>query len=269
MAIDRISKDMAIGENCNQSPLFSFLAWLGELGLFCCRVIRSSITPPYEWRELLRQMDEVGTKSVPLVALAGAAAGAVFSLQTRSSLVRFGAKALLPVAVIMSITRETGPIITALVVCGRVAAGIGAELGSMKVTEQIEAIEASAVDPYKLLAATRVFASILMLPLLTIVADFCAIISGWLSNTLVEPMSLKFYLTKGLHYMTFGDLLPATVKTAVFGLIIGMLGCFQGMRTTGGTEGVGRSATSSVVLASLFVIFADVLLVQLTIRLFG
>lgn len=249
--------------------IIAFLEWFGELGVFCARLFRAALTPPYEGRELLRQMDELGSKSLPLVALAGAAIGVVLSLHTRDSLIRFGAKSLLPVVIVMSIIKESGPIITALVVSGRVAAGIGAELGSMKVTEQIDAIEVSAVDPYKFLVATRVAACVLMLPLLTIVADFCGIFMGWVANTLVEPISLSLFIDNGFERLEFGDLLPATLKTTVFGFIIGAIGCFQGMRTRGGTEGVGRSATSAVVISSLFVILADVLLVRLILMIFG
>jgi len=247
----------------------SILEWFGELGIFCARLARAVIRPPYELRELARQMDEIGTKSLPLVVLSGAAIGAVLSLHTRDTLVLFGAKSQLPSLIILSVLRESGPIITALVVCGRVGAGIGAELGAMKVTEQIDAIEASAVNPYKLLVATRVVACMLMLPLLTIVADFCAIMTGWLTNRLVEPMSLSYYITHGFQWVRFRDFLPTTAKTMVFGLLIGLIGCFQGTRTGGGTEGVGRSATTSVVIASLFVILADVVLVRLIMVLFG
>src|SRR5207237_9593457 len=191
----------------------------------------------------LRQMDEIGTKSLPLVALAGGAIGVVLSLLTRDSLIRFGAKALLPAAIVFSLIKESGPIVTALVVSGRVGAGIGAELGSMKVTEQIDAIEASAVDPHKLLIATRVLACILMLPLLTLFADFFGVMMGWLADTLAQPVSLQLFIKQGFERLTYADLLPATFKTMAFGFIIGMIGCFQGMRTKGGTEGVGRSAT--------------------------
>src|SRR5437588_1035645 len=145
---------------------------------------------------------------------------------------------MLPAIIVFSIIRESGPIITALVISGRVGAGIGAELGSMKVTEQIDAMEASGVDPYRYLAATRVAACILMLPLLTLAANFCGIIMGWIANTLAEPISFERFMRIGFKDMFFSDFIPPTLKTAVFGLIIGVIACFQGMRTRGGTEGV-------------------------------
>jgi phospholipid/cholesterol/gamma-HCH transport system permease protein len=239
------------------------LEWFGELGLFCARLAKAAFTPPYEWRELLRQCDALGALSLPLVALAGAATGVVLSLETRDSLVRFGAKSFLPAIIVFSIVKESGPVITGLVVSGRAGAGIGAELGSMRVTEQIDAMEASAVDPYSYLAATRVLACILMLPLLTIAADFCGILMGWVANTLADPISLHLFLERGLKDVAFSDYIPPIFKTTLFGAIIGLVACFQGMRTKGGTEGVGRSATSSVVLSSLFIILADVVMVRL------
>ena len=246
----------------------AFVEWFGNIGHFCGRLFRSAIKPPYELRELVRQADEVGSKSVLLVALAGAAIGVVLSLQTRDSLVRFGARSSLPAVVILSIIRESGPIITALVVSGRVGAGIGAELGSMKVTDQIDAMEVSAVDPFRYLVATRVLACALMLPLLTLATDFCGIVMGWLANRLVEPISFHRFLASGLAHVTFDDFLPPTFKTIVFGTIIGVVGCFQGMNAKGGTQGVGRAATSAVVLSSLFIIVADVLLVRFTLVFF-
>jgi phospholipid/cholesterol/gamma-HCH transport system permease protein len=245
-----------------------FFEWFGGLGAFFWQVLRAAITPPYEWRELIRQLDEVGSKSLPLVALAGAAVGAVLSMETRSSLTRFGAKSLLPAAVVFSVVQEMGPVITGLVVSGRVGAGIGAELASMKVTEQIDAIEASAINPYRLLAVTRIIACILMLPLLTVAADACGILVGWLAQTLSEPVSLQQFIDRGFNGATLRDFLPPTAKTAVFGLIIGLVACFEGMHTRGGAEGVGRAATNSVVLASLFVILADVVLVKLILVVF-
>jgi phospholipid/cholesterol/gamma-HCH transport system permease protein len=245
-----------------------FLEWFGDLGLFFWQVARAVVTPPFEFRELLRQLDEIGSKSLPLVALAGAATGVVLSLEARYSLTRFGAKAMLPAAIVFSVIHETGPIITGLVVSGRVGAGIGAELASMKVTEQIDAIEASAVSPYRLLAAPRILACILMLPLLTLASDASGLFMGWIAQALVEPISLHQFIDSGFKGADFNDFLPPTFKTMVFGLIIGLIACFQGMRTRGGAAGVGRAATSSVVLSSLFVILADVVLVKIILIFF-
>lgn len=243
--------------------------WFGELTLFCGRLLRSAVTPPFEWREFVRQLDEIGSKSVFLVSLAGAATGVVLSLETRDSLNRFGAKAALPALIVFSILKETGPIITALVVSGRVGAGIGAELGSMKVTEQIDAIQASGVDPFKYLVATRVAACVLMLPLLAVVGDAWGILMGWVANTMAEPISFTRFIELGFRRVAFSDFLPSTLKTMVFGWIIGVVACFQGMRATRGTQGVGMAATSSVVIASLFIILADVILVRLILVFFA
>jgi phospholipid/cholesterol/gamma-HCH transport system permease protein len=243
--------------------IYRSLEWFGDLGTFSWNVIRATVTKPFELREIIRQFDEIGAKSLPLVALAGAAVGTVLALESRSSLEHFGAKSMLPAAILYSIIHEMGPVVTGLVVSGRVGAGIGAELGSMKVTEQIDAIEASAVNPYKLLVVTRILACIVVLPLLTLVADFCGVLAGWIAETLANPISLYHFLDKGLTGVHFSDFLAPTFRTSAFGLIIGLVSCFQGMRTTGGTDGVGYSATSSVVLSSLFVILADVILVKL------
>ena len=245
-----------------------FFEWFGQLTLFCARVVRSAMTPPWEFREFIRQCDSVGSMSLPLVALAGAATGVVMSLQMQQSLVQFGARSLLPAVIVFAIVRETGPVITGLVVSGRVGAGIGAELGAMKVTEQIDAMEVSAIDPFRYLAATRVAACILMLPLLTITADFCGIVMGWIAVTLTQPISLRLFINNGFKDVVFSDYIPPTVKTMVYGWIIGVIGCFQGMNMKGGTEGVGRAATSSVVLSSLFIILADVVLVKLIMVFF-
>jgi phospholipid/cholesterol/gamma-HCH transport system permease protein len=254
--------------NSAKGLINDFFEWFGDLGIFFWQVVRAAVTPPFEFLELFRQLDEIGSKSLPLVALAGAATGVVLSLEARYSLTRFGAKSLLPAAIVFSVIHETGPIITGLVVSGRVGAGIGAELASMKVTEQIDAIEASAVNPYRLLAATRILACILMLPLLTLAADCCGLVMGWVTQAMVEPVTLHQFINAGFSGADFNDFLPPTFKTAVFGLIIGLIACFQGMRTQGGAAGVGRAATSSVVLSSLFVILADVVLVKLIILFF-
>jgi phospholipid/cholesterol/gamma-HCH transport system permease protein len=256
------------GRGSSAGLIGEFFEWFGNLGIFSWQVLKAAVTPPFEGRELIRQLDDVGSKSLPLVALAGAAIGVVLSMEVRSSMSRFGATSLLPSAIVYSVVQEMGPIITGLVVSGRVGAGIGAELASMKVTEQIDAMEASAVNPYRLLAATRIVACILMLPLLTLAADACGVFTGWLAQTLAEPLSIHQFIDRGFRGATMSDFLPPTFKTAVFGLIIGLIACYQGMRTRGGAEGVGRAATNSVVLASLFVILADVVLVKLILVVF-
>lgn len=250
------------------APLIAFFEWFGALGLFCARVFRAALRPPYEFREFLRQVDLAGARSLPIAILAGAATGAVLSMEMRDSLVDFGGKALVPATIVFSLLKETGPMITALVVTGRVGAGIGAELGSMKVTEQIDALEASAVDPYRYLALTRILACGLILPMLTLITDACGILMGWVATTLAEPISLRAFIESGFKSVTFHDFLPPTFKTIVFGLIIGAVACFQGMRTEGGTEGVGRAATSAVFFSSVLVILADVLLVRIILVFF-
>jgi len=252
-----------------KTPIISVFEWFGELSIFSARLARAVCTPPYEFRELIHQCDEICSKSLPLVALAGAATGIVLSLQTRDSLIHFGAKSLLPAVIFYSVVKESGPVITGLVVSGHVGAGIGAELGSMRVTEQIDAMEASAVDPFRFLVATRVLACILMLPLLTLCADFCAVVMGWIAETVVDPVTLRHFIENATKGVLFRDFIPPTLKTLVYGFIIGIVSCFQGMRTTGGTKGVGRSTTSSVVLSSLFVILADVVLVRLILVFYG
>src|SRR5664279_642962 len=245
-----------------------FFEWFGELGIFSWNVLKAGLTPPYEWRELVRQLDEVGSMSLPLVAAAGAAIGVVISMEARYSLSRFGAKSMFPTTLVYSVIQVMGPIMTGLIVSGRVGAGIGAELASMKVTEQIDAVEASAINPYRLLAATRILACILMLPLLTLAADASGLLTGWFAQSLVEPLSFHQFIESGFQGATFNAFLPPTFKTAVYGLIIGLIACFQGMNTRGGAAGVGRAATNSVVLGSLFLILADVVLVKFILVVF-
>jgi phospholipid/cholesterol/gamma-HCH transport system permease protein len=265
---ERQSKPMPSAAGSVRGLVNGVFEWFGKLGIFSWQVFKATVTPPYEWRELIRQLDEVGSKSFPLVALAGAAVGVIISLEARYSLTRFGAKSMFPATLVYSVIQVMGPIITGLVVCGRVGAGIGAELASMKVSEQIDAIEASAINPYRLLAATRILACILMLPLLTLAADASGLLTGWFAQSLVEPLSFHQFIASGFKGATFNAFLPQTFKTAVYGLIIGLIACFQGMRTQGGAEGVGRAATNSVVLGSLFLILADVVLVKFILVVF-
>ncbi len=175
--------------------------------------------------------------SLPLVASAGAATGGVLTVRGSIQPDAIWSEVDAAAAIVYSVIHETGPIITGLIVSGRVGAGIGAELASMKVTEQIDAIEASAVNPYKLLAVTRILACILMLPLLTLAADFSGVLVGWIAQVIAEPISLQQFIHSAFKGDTLNDFLPPTFKTAVFGLIIGLISCFQGMRTQGGAAG--------------------------------
>jgi phospholipid/cholesterol/gamma-HCH transport system permease protein len=250
------------------AAILSALEWVGEAAIFGSRALREAFRPPYEFRETTRQIFEIGWKSAPLIAAAGLAIGVVLSMHTRASLERFGAEAMIPAGLAMVLIRETGPLVTALLVAGRVGAGIGAELGAMKVTEQIDALEAVAVDSFKFLAVTRILACIIAMPLLTTITNFCGIVGGYLAETSISGMSWGLYFSRAFSLIEFSDLVPATVKTCVFGLIIGTIACYLGFTTSHGTEGVGRTATRSVVLSSLLIIFSNVVLVRLIFFLF-
>jgi phospholipid/cholesterol/gamma-HCH transport system permease protein len=232
------------------------------------RALRNLFRGPHYADDIFIQMDAIGVGSLWIVILTGFFSGVVITMQMSRALEQYGATGQVGSIVAITLVRELGPVLTALLVAGRNASGIASELGSMKVTEQIDAMEVSAVNPYRLLAATRIVACILMLPLLTLASDACGLLTGWLAQTLVEPISLRQFIDAGFRGATLSDFLPPTFKTAVFGLIIGLIACYQGMRTRGGAEGVGRAATNSVVLASLFVILADVVLVKLILVIF-
>ena len=244
------------------------LSLVGNVSLFGLRAIREAFRPPYELGEVARQVFEIGWRSLPLIATSGLAIGVVLSMHTRASLERFGAEAMIPAGLAIALIRETGPLVTALLVAGRVGAGIGAELGAMKVTEQIDALEAVAVDSFKFLAVTRILACVLAMPLLTTVTDFCGIVGGFLAETAVSGMSWTLYFDRALSLVEFRDFVPATLKTSVFGMIIGTIACYLGFTTTRGTEGVGLTATRSVVLSSILIIMVNVVLVKLIFFLF-
>jgi phospholipid/cholesterol/gamma-HCH transport system permease protein len=250
------------------AALLALLAWIGEIALFGFRALREAILPPYEVGEIARHVFEIGWRSTPLIATSGLAIGVVLSMHTRASLERFGAEAMIPAGLAIALIRETGPLVTALLVAGRVGAGIGAELGAMKVTEQIDALEAVAVDSFKYLAVTRILACILAMPLLTTVADFFGIFGGWLAEYSISGMSSQLYFRRAFSLIEFADFIPATLKTAVFGLIIGTIASYLGFTTTQGTEGVGRTSTRSVVLSSILIIIANVVLVKFIFFLF-
>ena len=206
---------------------------VGEVSFFGLRAIREAFRPPYELKEVARQVFEIGWRSLPLIATSGLAIGVVLSMHTRASLERFGA-----------------------------------ELGAMKVTEQIDALEAVAVDSFKFLAVTRILACVLAMPLLTTITDFCGIVGGFIAETAISGMSWTLYFDRAFSLIEFRDFVPATLKTSVFGMIIGTIACYLGFTTTQGTEGVGQTATRSVVLSSIMIIIVNVVLVRLIFFLF-
>ncbi len=250
------------------AAILAALAEVGEVSLFGLRALREALLPPYEFGEVIRHVYEIGWKSAPLIALSGFAIGIVLSMHTRASLERFGAEAMIPAGLAIALIRETGPLVTGLLVSGRVGAGIGAELGAMKVTEQIDALEASAVDSFKYLAVTRIIACIIAMPMLTLIMDFCGIVGGYLAESTISGMSWQLYFQRAFSLVEFNDFIPATMKTAVFGMIIGTIASYLGFSTTQGTEGVGRTSTRSVVLASMMIIVSNVVLVKLIFFLF-
>jgi phospholipid/cholesterol/gamma-HCH transport system permease protein len=245
------------------AAILGSLAWVGNVSLFGARALREALLPPYEVGEVARHVFDIGWRSLPLIATSGFAIGVVLSMHTRASLERFGAEAMIPAGLAIALIRETGPLITALLVAGRVGAGIGAELGAMKVTEQIDALEAVAVDSFKFLAVTRIIACVLALPLLTAITDFCGIVGGFLAETAISGMSWQLYFQRAFSLIEFQDFIPATMKTAVFGMIIGTVASYLGFTTTQGTEGVGRTSTRAVVISSILIIMTNVVLVRL------
>ena len=246
----------------------SLLVMAGELSLFAFRAAREALLPPFEFRETVRQLYELGLRSAPLIAVSGVAVGVVLSMHTRASLERFGAEAMIPAGLAIALVRETGPLTAGLLLSGRIGAGIGAELGAMRVTEQIDALEASAVDAFRYLVVTRVVACVLALPILTTVMNFAGMLGGFIAETTATGMSLNLYFDRAFSLIDVTDYVPATLKTMVFGFIIATISSYLGFTTESGTEGVGRASTRAVVMSSVGIIVANVILVRLIFFIF-
>jgi phospholipid/cholesterol/gamma-HCH transport system permease protein len=236
----------------------------GDFIFFTGRFFKEAFKPPYLFREFTRQSFQVGYKSLPLVALTGFIIGLVLTLQTRPSLVQFGAESLLPGMISTSIIREIGPVITALICAGKIGSAIGAELGSMRVTEQIEAMEVSAINPYKYLVVTRVIATTCMVPLLIIFTDGIGLFGSYVAMNIHSDIGLQRFFTEAMVHLDFPDIFPAFIKSIFFGFFIGLIGCYNGYNAKGGTESVGKAANGAVVSASLAVFILDMIAVQIT-----
>jgi phospholipid/cholesterol/gamma-HCH transport system permease protein len=246
----------------------SLLDDVGEVSAFGLKAAREIFVPPFEFRETVRQVYELGLRSAPLIAVSGLAVGVVLSMHTRASLERFGAESMIPAGLALALVRETGPLTAALLLSGRIGAGIGAEIGAMRVTEQIDALEATAVDAFRYLVVTRVIACVIALPILTTVMNFAGILGGFLAETAITGMTLQLYFTRAFSMIDMTDYIPSTVKTMVFGFIIATMSSYLGFNTSSGTEGVGRASTRAVVFSSILIIVANVLLVRLIFFLF-
>ncbi len=242
----------------------SFIIEIGELTYFARRFFKEVLTKPFEFKELLRQCYNIGNRSMLLVGVTGFIIGLVITLQTRPTLQEFGAESWMPSMVSISIIREIGPVIIALTFAGRIASGIGAELGSMRVTEQIDAMEVSGTNPFKYLVVTRILATTLMLPILVILGDAIALYGSYIIENIKGDVSIQLYFNKVFNSLEFGDIIPATIKTYFFGFAIGLVGCFKGYYCKKGTAGVGLAANSAVVFSSMLLFIIDFIAVFVT-----
>ena len=224
---------------------------------------------PFEAKELVNQMDEVGTKSFVLTGVVGFSIGIVLAMQSRGTLARFGAESFLPSMLALSVFKEIGPVLTSLVLAGRLGAGMGAELGSMRVTEQIDALEVAALKPFNYLVVTRVLACVIMFPVMTMLTDLLAMLGGYLEAITAGGMDYRVFIATAFDSMRFVDVISDTAKTSVFGFIVGIVSCYFGYNVRGGTREVGRAAMQAVVLSSLLILIADVVIVRVTIMIFG
>jgi phospholipid/cholesterol/gamma-HCH transport system permease protein len=242
----------------------SFLMEAGGVSSFAGRFFGQFYKPRYEFKEFFRQCFVIGYRSFPLIGLTGFIMGLVLTIQLRPSLIEYGVESQLPSMISIAIVRELGPVIIALIFAGKIGSSIGAELGSMRVTEQIDAMEVSGTNPFKYLVVTRVLASTLMLPVLVLLADAVALYGSFVGVNMRGSTSFSLFYYQAIDVLSFGDVLPAFFKTFFFGFAVGVIGCYKGYHSSKGTEGVGRSANSAVVLSSVMVFVIDLIAVQVT-----
>jgi len=246
------------------TKFYSALEACGSISRFAGQFFKEAFKPGFEFREFLRQCFFIGYKSLVLVSITAFIMGLVLTIQSRPTLVEFGAESWLPKMISVSLIREIVPVITALICAGKIGSGIGAELGSMKVTEQIDAMEVSGTNPFRFLVVSRVLASTLMVPVLVVLADAVALYGGYLGTNIHGIVKWQLFWGQVFNTLSFGDILPSIGKTFFFGFVIGIVGCYKGWNTAKGTEGVGQSANSAVVLASLLVFVIDLVAVQIS-----
>lgn len=240
------------------------LSAVADAVLFVIKVYKETFSRHFEFREFISQCYQIGYKTLPLITITGTIIGLVLTIQTRPTLAAFGAVSILPGMVTISLIREMGPVITALLCAGKISSGIGAELGSMKVTEQIDAMEVSSTNPMRFLVVTRVMAATIMIPILVLYADALGILGSWGGANIKGDVSFTLFFYQAFKDIDFIDFIPALIKTFFFGAVIGLVGCYKGYNAGRGTESVGKAANSAVVLASLLVLVVDLIAVQIT-----
>jgi phospholipid/cholesterol/gamma-HCH transport system permease protein len=242
----------------------NFLTDVADVFLFILRVFKETFSRGFEFREFFRQCFQIGYKSLPLITITGTIMGLVLTIQARPVLLDFGAITMLPSMVTVSLIREMGPVLTAIICAGKIGSSMGAELGSMRVTEQIDAMEVSSTNPIRFLVVTRVLAATLMIPLLILYADALGIIGSWAGANIKGDVTFVLFISQAFGHVEFIDFFPAVIKSFFFGAVIGLVGCYKGYNAGRGTESVGVAANSAVVLASLLVIIVDLIAVQIT-----
>jgi len=235
--------------------------------LLASRAIANLFTRPIYWREIILQMDRIGVGSLTIIVLTGFFTGAVLAIQSEGALRRYGAVSMTGSLVSLTLIRELGPVLSALMLAGRIGSGIASELGSMVVSEQISAMRSLGTDPIRRLVTPRMIAMLIMLPLLTIICDAVGMLGGWVISNYKLLISTNQYWSDSFNALQFSDVVGTLVKPIVFGFIIAMTGCYVGLRTHGGTEGVGRSTTQAVVSSSILIIASDFFLNNLLIYL--
>lgn len=247
-------------ENSKVHGLFGFV---GNLGIFAFQAVRDVFTRKMEFQQVWLQLEEVGWRSSPLIVACGLALGVVMTLHTRSTLAQFGAAGLVPSAQAQAFLGELGPLIVGLLVAGRVGSGIGAELANMRVTEQIDALETFSIESFNFLVVPRILACIIAMPILTTFMNTCGLVGGYIADHMIDHISLQLYMDGAFGAVVWSNFIPPTMKTAIFGFIIGVVSCYYGYTINEGARGVRKAATKSVVFSSLLIILADIILVKL------
>jgi phospholipid/cholesterol/gamma-HCH transport system permease protein len=250
-------------------PILRGLKHVQDYSILCGHAIKNVFTPPHYILDLVDQMDNIGVGSLPIVVLTGFFIGAVLVLQTAAQFMRFGQTSLTGEVVALSLVRELGPTITGLLCAGRNASGIASEIGSMVVTEQVDAMRAMGTDPLRKLVTPRIVAAVLMVPLLTAMSDFVGLVGGFVVASITLHLGAVQFWRSAVNTLQFSDLMEGLVKPLVFGFIVASVGCYQGLKVTGGTQGVGRATTQAVVVSSVLILISNFFLTKVMLYLAG